>query len=133
MSKTALVVDDSTTMRRMVGFTLREAGFEIVEGANGEQGLSRLDGHGVDIIVTDVHMPVMDGLSMVEAVRRRADHRFTPILILTTESGDEMKRRGKEAGASGWIVKPFNPRLLREVVCRLLRLPYEAPAEPKAV
>ena len=129
MSKTALVVDDSTTMRRMVGFTLREAGFEIVEGVNGEQGLNRLDAQAVDIIVTDVHMPVMDGLSMVEAVRRRADHRFTPILILTTESGDEMKRRGKEAGASGWIVKPFNPVQLQEVVCRLLRLPAEPSRE----
>jgi len=133
MNKTALVVDDSTTMRRMVGFTLREAGFEIVEGANGEQGLSQLDAHGVDIIVTDVHMPVMDGLSMVEAVRRRADHRYTPILILTTESGDEMKRRGKEAGASGWIVKPFNPLRLQEVVCRLLRLPADASRESNGV
>jgi two-component system chemotaxis response regulator CheY len=117
----------------MVGFTLREAGFDIVEGANGEQGLSQLDAQGVDIIVTDVHMPVMDGLSMVEAVRRRADHRFTPILILTTETGDEMKRRGKEAGASGWIVKPFNPLQLQEVVCRLLRLPADAAREPNGV
>ena len=133
MSKTALVVDDSTTMRRMIGFTLREAGFEIVEGADGKQGLCQLDAQGVDIIVTDVHMPVMDGLSMVEAVRRRADHRFTPILILTTESGDEMKRRGKEAGASGWIVKPFNPVQLQEVVCRLLRLPGEASNESNGV
>jgi len=133
MSKTALVVDDSTTMRRMIGFTLREAGFEIVEGADGEQGLCRLDAQGVDIIVTDVHMPVMDGLSMVRAVRRRADHRFTPILILTTESGDEMKRRGKEAGASGWIVKPFKPLQLQEVVCRLLRLPGEASKESNGV
>ena len=133
MSKTALIVDDSTTMRRMVGLTLRDAGFEVLEGANGREGLSRLDSSVVDIIVTDVHMPVMDGFAMVQAVRERPKHRFTPILILTTEGGDDMKRRGKEAGASGWIVKPFNPRLLREVVCRLLRLPYEASAEPKAV
>ncbi|HEY2988404.1 MAG TPA: response regulator [Candidatus Binatia bacterium] len=133
MSKLALVVDDSTTMRRMVGMTLREAGFEVIEGANGQEGLSRLDGRTVDIIVTDVHMPVMDGLTMVQAVRKRSDHRFTPILILTTEFSDEMKRRGKEAGASGWIVKPFNPHQLREVVCRLLRLPYDPPAEAKAV
>lgn len=133
MSRTALVVDDSTTMRRMVGFTLREAGFEIVEGANGEEGLHRLDNHAVDIIVTDVHMPVMDGLSMVEAVRRRADHRFTPILILTTEGGDEMKRRGRDAGASGWIVKPFNPAKLQEVVGRLLRLPAESSRESNGV
>jgi two-component system, chemotaxis family, chemotaxis protein CheY len=133
MSKTALIVDDSTTMRRMVGLTLREAGFEVIEGADGEEGLKQLDAAAVDIIVTDVHMPVMDGLTMVEAVRKRADHRFTPILILTTERSDDMKRRGKEAGASGWIVKPFNPRQMREVVCRLLRLPYEAPAESKSV
>ncbi len=132
MSKTALIVDDSTTMRRMVGLTLRDAGFEVVEGANGREGLSQLDAWGVDIIVTDVHMPVMDGLAMVQAVRERAKHRFTPILILTTESGDDMKRRGREAGASGWIVKPFNPQQLREVVYRLLRLPAEAPAETKS-
>jgi two-component system chemotaxis response regulator CheY len=70
-------------------------------------------------------MPVMDGLSMVAAVRQRQDHRFTPILILTTEKSEEMKQRGKQAGASGWIVKPFNPRQLHEVVCRLLRIPCE--------
>jgi two-component system chemotaxis response regulator CheY len=133
MNKTALIVDDSTTMRRMVGLTLREAGFEVMEGANGEEGLKQLDAGTVDIIVADVHMPIMDGLTMVEAVRRRADHRFTPILILTTERSDEMKSRGKAAGASGWIVKPFNPHQLHEVVCRLLRLPYDAPAESKAV
>ena len=133
MSKTALIVDDSTTMRRMVGLTLREAGFEVVEGANGQEGLVQLDAAAVDIIVTDVHMPIMDGLTMVQAVRQRGDHRFTPILILTTERSDEMKRRGKEAGASGWIIKPFNPRQLHEVVCRLLRLPYETATESKAV
>lgn len=133
MSKTALIVDDSTTMRRMVGLTLREAGFEVVEAGNGEEGLGRLSAAAIDIIVTDVHMPVMDGLTMVQGVRQRPDHRFTPILILTTERSDEMKRRGKEAGASGWIVKPFNPRQLHEVVCRLLRLPYDAPAESKTV
>ena len=129
MSKTALIVDDSTTMRRMVGLTLRDAGFEVLEGANGREGLSQLDAWGVDIIVTDVHMPVMDGLTMVQAVRERPKHRFTPILILTTESGDDMKRRGKEAGASGWIVKPFDPQQLREVIYRLLRLPLDAPVE----
>jgi two-component system chemotaxis response regulator CheY len=132
MSKTALIVDDSTTMRRMVGLTLREAGFEVIESANGREGLGLLETCGVDIIVTDVHMPVMDGLAMVQAVRERPKHRFTPILILTTESGDEMKRRGKEAGASGWIVKPFNPKQLREVVYRLLHLPTDAPLESKS-
>jgi two-component system chemotaxis response regulator CheY len=129
MSKTALIVDDSTTMRRMVGLTLRDAGFEVLEGANGREGLSQLDAWGVDIIVADVHMPVMDGLAMVQSVRERPKHRFTPILILTTENGDDMKRRGKEAGASGWIVKPFNPQQLREVVYRLLRLPLDSPVE----
>jgi two-component system, chemotaxis family, chemotaxis protein CheY len=123
MTKTALIVDDSTTMRRMIGLTLREAGFAVLEGANGKEGLGQLDAASVDIIVTDVHMPLMDGLSMVQAVRQRQDHRFTPILILTTEKSDDMKQRGKQAGASGWIVKPFNPRQLHEVVCRLLRLP----------
>jgi two-component system chemotaxis response regulator CheY len=125
MTKTALIVDDSTTMRRMIALTLSEAGFTVIEGANGQEGLRQLDDSGVDVIVTDVHMPVMDGLSMVAAVRQRQDHRFTPILILTTEKSEEMKQRGKQAGASGWIVKPFNPRQLHEVVCRLLRIPCE--------
>ena len=129
MTKTALIVDDSTTMRRMIGLTLREAGFTVIEGANGQEGLRHLDGAAVDIIVTDVHMPVMDGLSMVAAVRQRQEHRFTPILILTTEKSDDMKQRGKQAGASGWIVKPFDPRQLHEVVCRLLRLPCETSRE----
>jgi len=125
MTKTALIVDDSTTMRRMIALTLSEAGFTVIEGANGQEGLRQLDDSGVDVIVTDVHMPVMDGLSMVAAVRQRQDHRFTPILILTTEKSEEMKQRGKQAGASGWIAKPFNPRQLHEVVCRLLRIPCE--------
>jgi len=120
MNKTALIVDDSTTMRRMVGLTLREVGFEVIEGANGREGLGQLESAGVDIIITDVHMPVMDGLAMVQAVREQPKHRFTPILILTTESGDEMKRRGKEAGASGWIVKPFNPELLLATLKKVL-------------
>lgn len=132
MSKTVLVVDDSTTMRRMVSFALREGGFEVVEGANGEEGLRQLDGQQVDVIVADVHMPIMDGLSMVQAVRERANHRFTPILVLTTESSDEMKRRGREVGASGWIVKPFNPQQLLEVVGRVLHLSSVQLTKPSA-
>lgn len=119
-ARTALVVDDSSVMREMVAQTLRKAGFELRLGANGQEGLDRLTGPPVDLIVTDVYMPVMDGISFVKAVRARPDGRKVPILILTTETKPEIKQQGKAAGASGWIVKPFNPDMLLQVVAKLL-------------
>lgn len=119
-AKTALVVDDSSVMREMVAQTLRKAGFELRLGANGQEGLDRLAGSPVDLIVTDVYMPVMDGISFVRAVRARSDGKRVPILILTTETKPEIKQQGKAAGASGWIVKPFNPDMLLQVVAKLL-------------
>lgn len=119
-AKTALVVDDSSVMREMVAQTLRKAGFELRLGANGQEGLDRLAAAPVDLIVTDVYMPVMDGISFVRAVRARPDGHKVPILILTTETKAEIKQQGKAAGASGWIVKPFNPDMLLQVVAKLL-------------
>ena len=119
-AKTALVVDDSPVMREMVAQTLRKAGFELRLGANGQEGLDRLAGTPVDLIVTDVYMPVMDGISFVRAVRARPDGKRVPILILTTETKPEIKQQGKAAGASGWIVKPFNPDMLLQVIAKLL-------------
>ena len=120
MSRTALVVDDSASMRSMVTYTLKTAGFTVVEGANGSEALRQLDAAPVQLIITDLNMPVMDGLTFIREARTRPRHRFTPILMLTTESQDEKKAEGKTAGATGWIVKPFDPERLLQVVSRVL-------------
>ncbi len=120
MPAMALVVDDSVSMRRMVAFTLSQAGFSVLEGENGQAALALLDGMAVELIITDVNMPVMDGFSFVREVRRRAEYAETPILMLTTDSEQERKAAGRSAGATGWIVKPFDPERLVEVVRRLV-------------
>lgn len=120
MNKTVLVVDDSVSMRQMVAFTLKEAGFVVLEGGNGQEGLQRLDGKRVDLIITDLNMPVMDGITFIRQVRSRPQHKFTPVLMLTTESQEAKKQEGKSAGATGWIVKPFNPQQLLQVITRVL-------------
>ncbi len=125
MAKTALIVDDSNSMRQMVGFTLRGAGFTVIEGANGQEALDNLTaapGGKVDLIVTDLNMPVMDGLTFIRQVRTRPHLKFTPILMLTTESQESRKAEGKAAGATGWIVKPFHPEQLMKVIERVLPL-----------
>jgi two-component system chemotaxis response regulator CheY len=120
MPKTALVVDDSTSMRQMVAFTMKEAGFDVLEGENGEDALARLDGRSVQLVVTDLNMPVMDGITLIKELRARPQYKFTPILMLTTESQDAKKQQGKAAGATGWIVKPFNPQQLLQVVAKVV-------------
>jgi two-component system chemotaxis response regulator CheY len=122
MSKTALVVDDSVSMRQMVAFTLREAGYEVLEGTNGQEGLNALSGpERVDLIITDLNMPVMDGIGFIKGARALAGTRFTPILMLTTESQESRKQEGKAAGATGWLVKPFDPEKLLQVVAKVVR------------
>lgn len=123
MNKKVMIVDDSVTMRQMVAFTLKEAGFSVAQAGNGQEALDVLAGHQVDLVIADINMPVMDGLTMIERLRQRPDYRFVPILVLTTESGDEMKQRGRAVGATGWIVKPFQPQRLQQVICRLLQVP----------
>src|SRR5438105_1305615 len=125
MAKTVLIVDDSNSMRQMVGFTLRGAGFTVIEGANGQEALDNLaaaPGGKVDLIVTDLNMPVMDGLTFIRQVRTRPHLKFTPILMLTTESQESRKAEGKAAGATGWIVKPFHPEQLMKVIERVMPL-----------
>ena len=116
MSKTALVVDDSASLRQMVVFTLRQAGFSVLEGANGQEGVQQLKGQRVELIITDLNMPVMDGIEFIKQVRAIAAYKFTPILILTTESQQTKRQEGKAAGATGWLVKPFNPEQVLQVV-----------------
>ncbi len=123
MSRTALIVDDSSSMRQMVGFTLKGAGFTVLEGGNGQEALDKLKaapGGKVDLIITDLNMPVMDGLTFIRSARALPSCKFTPILMLTTESGDNRKLEGKTAGATGWIVKPFHPEQLLKVIEKVL-------------
>lgn len=121
MSRTALIVDDSVSMRQMVAFTLGRVGFEVIEATNGEEGIAQLDhAGGVDLIVTDLNMPVMDGLEFIRRARARPDSKHTPLLMLSTENHESKIRQGKVAGATGWIVKPFSPMRFVQVVSKLL-------------
>jgi two-component system chemotaxis response regulator CheY len=119
MAKRAMTVDDSKTMRDMVAFTLRGAGFEVTAAEDGKQALGMLATHPVDVVITDLNMPVMDGVSLIRAMRANPKWRALPILMLTTESDSTKKAEGRSAGATGWIVKPFNPEKLVEVVKRV--------------
>jgi two-component system, chemotaxis family, chemotaxis protein CheY len=118
--KTALVVDDSPSMREMVVFTLKGAGFEVVQGGNGQEGLTQLDRTTVQLVITDLNMPIMDGITFIKGMRTRASYRFTPVLVLTTESQEAKKQAAKAAGATGWIIKPFNPEQLLKVIAKVL-------------
>jgi two-component system, chemotaxis family, chemotaxis protein CheY len=116
MAKRVLTVDDSKTMRDMVGFTLKNAGFEVVEAEDGVRALTLLGNTTVDLVITDINMPNMDGVTLVKELRSRPNFKSTPILVLTTEGGDAKKAEGRAAGATGWIVKPFAPEKLLQVV-----------------
>jgi two-component system chemotaxis response regulator CheY len=119
MAKRALTVDDSKTMRDMVSYTLKNIGFEVLEAEDGQAAINVLNGQKVDVIITDLNMPVMDGLTLIRNLRMKPEYKFTPILMLTTESDATKKDEGKNAGATGWIVKPFNPEKLVQVVQRV--------------
>jgi two-component system, chemotaxis family, chemotaxis protein CheY len=119
MSKTVLTVDDSRTMRDMLHYTLSEAGYRVVQAVDGVHGLEVLEGEMPDVIVTDINMPRMDGFGFIEGVRRSDRHRAIPILVLTTESDAEKKNRARQAGATGWIVKPFNAAKLVDALRRI--------------
>ena len=116
MGKLALVVDDSASTRRMVAFALQEAGFDVLEGENGRAGLAQLDGHQVQLIITDLQMPIMDGISFIREVRALRECTAIPILMLTNERQEAKKLEGKAAGATGWLVKPVSPEQLMEAV-----------------
>ncbi|MFD2229917.1 response regulator [Alkalimarinus sediminis] len=115
-----LAVDDSASMRQMVSFTLKGAGHEVVEAADGKQALEKAKGTQVDLVLSDVNMPVMDGLTLVKELRALPSYKFTPILMLTTESTGDKKMAGKQAGATGWLVKPFNPDQLLATIKKVL-------------
>ncbi|MFZ2448103.1 MAG: response regulator [Syntrophobacteraceae bacterium] len=120
MSKTIMAVDDSASVRQMVSFTLRNAGYEVVEAVDGVDALSKLKAASIHMLVTDLNMPNMDGIELIRNVRGGASCKFVPIIMLTTESQADKKMEGKAAGATGWIVKPFKPEQLLAVVKKVL-------------
>lgn len=115
-----LAVDDSASMRQMVAFTLKEAGFDVIEAKDGAEALALAKTKSVHLVLSDVNMPNMDGLSLVRALRALPAYKFVPMLLLTTESGPEKKAEGKAAGATGWLVKPFNPEQLLATIKKVL-------------
>ncbi|BBL71275.1 response regulator [Methylogaea oryzae] len=120
MSKTILTVDDSPSIRQMVSFTLKSAGYDILEAVDGMDGLDKAKSKNVHLILSDQNMPKMDGLTMIKSLRAMPQYKTVPILMLTTESSDAMKAQGKAAGATGWLVKPFDPQKLLEVVKKVI-------------
>lgn len=119
--KKILAVDDSSSVRQMVTMTLQRAGYEVVEACDGKDGLSRSSSCKFDMVITDLNMPNLDGIQLIAALRKLPGYAFTPILMLTTESQSEKKDAGRKAGATGWIVKPFNPEQLTAAVQKLVR------------
>jgi len=117
---TILAVDDSASMRKMVAFTLKQAGYDVVEAEDGQKALNAAKGKTFNLVISDVNMPIMDGIQLIKELRTLPNYKFTPILMLTTESGADKKTAGKQAGATGWIVKPFNPDQLLSTVQRVL-------------
>jgi len=115
-----LAVDDSASMRQMVSFTLKSAGFDVIEASDGMEALNKAKDSKFDLVISDVNMPNMDGLTLVGELRKLGNFKFIPILLLTTESSAEKKQQGKAAGATGWIVKPFNPDQLLKTVNKVL-------------
>lgn len=116
-----LIVDDSASMRQMVAFTLKAAGHQVTDAADGAQGLTKAKSSQFDLVISDVNMPNRNGLELTADLRALPNYKFIPILLLTTESSGDKKMAGKTAGATGWIVKPFNPDTLNQTVNKVLR------------
>lgn len=120
MSKVILTADDSSSVRQMVSFTLKGAGYEVIEAVDGKDGLAKANSHSVHMVLTDLNMPNLNGIDLIKSLRSEPKYKFIPIVMLTTESQDAKKQEGKAAGATGWIVKPFQPEQLLAVVKKVL-------------
>jgi two-component system chemotaxis response regulator CheY len=120
MGKCIMTVDDSASVRQMVSFTLKEAGYDVIEAVDGQDALSKLNGVSVHMVITDLNMPNLDGIGLIKGIRTNSAYKFVPIVMLTTESQDSKKQEGKTAGATGWIVKPFKPEQLLAVIRKVL-------------
>lgn len=120
MGKTIMVIDDSASIRQVVNLTLKKAGYEVVEACDGQDAIGKLTGQKVNLIVCDVNMPNMDGISFLRNIKENASYKFTPVIMLTTESQETKKQEGKAAGAKAWVVKPFKPEQMLEAVSKLI-------------
>jgi two-component system chemotaxis response regulator CheY len=119
MAKTIMIVDDSASIRTVVGIALRGEGYAVIEAKDGQDAINKLTGQKVNLIISDVNMPIMDGITFVKHVKQMAAYRFTPIIMLTTESDESKKREGQAAGARAWVVKPFKPEQMLGAVQKL--------------
>ncbi len=120
MAKTVMIVDDSASLRQVVGIALRGAGYEVIEGCDGKDALSKLTGQKVHLVISDVNMPNMDGITFVKNLKQMPAYKFTPVIMLTTESQEEKKQAGQAAGAKAWVVKPFQPSQMLAAVAKLV-------------
>ena len=120
MAKTILVVDDSATLRQVVGIALKGAGYDVIEACDGKDALTKLNGQKIHLIISDVNMPNMDGITFVAEAKKLPDYKFTPVIMLTTESGENKKAAGQAAGAKAWVVKPFQPPQMLAAVSKLI-------------
>ena len=120
MSKTILIVDDAAAMRQVVGIALTGAGYSVIEAVDGKDGLDKLDGRKIHLIISDVNMPNMDGIAFLKEVKKLPNYKFTPIIMLTTESQEAKKQEGQQAGAKAWMVKPFKPEQMLAAVSKLM-------------
>ncbi len=121
MGRLILIVDDSASMRQLVSFSLKDAGYDVIAAVDGKDALSKVNGTKVDMVVTDLNMPNMDGIELIRQLRAGSTNKFTPVVMLTTESQDAKKQEGRAAGASGWIVKPFQPEKLIAVIKKFVK------------
>ena len=120
MSKIILVVDDSASVRQVVGMTLRGAGYTVVEAGDGQEALNKLDGQKINLVISDVNMPNMDGISFLKEMKKNPNYKFTPVIMLTTEGSEDKKNAGQAAGAKAWVVKPFKPEQMLQAVAKLI-------------
>jgi two-component system, chemotaxis family, chemotaxis protein CheY len=120
LAKSILIVDDSASIRQIVSYTLKGAGYDVIEGVDGADALTKLAGQKVHLIICDINMPVMDGISFVREIKQSADYKFIPIIMLTTESQERKKQEGQAAGAKAWVVKPFQPSQMLSAVSKLI-------------
>lgn len=120
MNKTVLIVDDSASIRQVVGITLKGAGYTVIEACDGKDALNKLTGQKVHLMISDVNMPNMDGIAFVKAVKQMPAYKFTPVIMLTTEAGEAKKQEGQAAGAKAWVVKPFQPAQMLNAVSKLI-------------
>jgi two-component system, chemotaxis family, chemotaxis protein CheY len=120
MGKTVMIVDDSASLRQVVSIALKGAGYDILEACDGKDALAKLSGQKIHLVVSDVNMPNMDGLSFVKAMKQKPEYKFTPVIMLTTEAGEAKKQEGQAAGAKAWMVKPFQPAQMLAAVSKLI-------------